>query len=113
MSDKEVSKLCMASLWPEGVPELVTELRVHRLDDIVALGKIKCLKGHAADVQELVQELSGEGTTKELMEIQKELKQYELQELSSGEKVDVREYASLSMQLGRDVNVCKGGHILE
>ncbi|XP_069167432.1 tigger transposable element-derived protein 1-like [Procambarus clarkii] len=71
------------------------------VDDIVALGHTLGLEVDAADVQELVEEHSDELTTEELLELQKELVQQEVQELSSGEE-EVCEDAIPSSEI-RDV----------
>ncbi|XP_069158862.1 tigger transposable element-derived protein 1-like [Procambarus clarkii] len=104
------------NLWPEGVPERdfegfgpapasafapVDDPEALLVDDIVALGHTLGLEVDAADVQELVEEHSDELTTEELLELQKELVQQEVQELSSGEE-EVCEDAIPSSEI-RDV----------
>ncbi|XP_069163339.1 tigger transposable element-derived protein 1-like [Procambarus clarkii] len=87
------------NVWPEGVPERdfegfgpapasapVDDPEALLVDDIVALGHTLGLEVAAADVQELVEKHSDELTTEELLELQKELVQQEVQELSSGEE---------------------------
>ncbi|XP_069156566.1 tigger transposable element-derived protein 1-like [Procambarus clarkii] len=100
------------NLWPEGVPMQdfesfgpAPEDDPDALlgDDIVALGQTLGLEVDAADVQELVEEHSDDLTTEELLELQKELVQQEVKELSSGEE-EVWEDAVPSSEI-RDVLV--------
>ncbi|XP_069158736.1 tigger transposable element-derived protein 1-like [Procambarus clarkii] len=86
---------------PASASAPVDDLEALLVDDIVALGHTLGLEVDAADVQELVEEHSDELTTEELLELQKELVQQEVQELSSGEE-EVCEDAIPSSEI-RDV----------
>ncbi|XP_034979547.1 tigger transposable element-derived protein 1 [Zootoca vivipara] len=84
-------------LWPDAVPEHVTEAveeDARIVQDIVSLGNFMGLEVSGADVDELMEEHGTELTTEELQNILMEQQKVATQEISSEEEEESRESVS-------------------